>query len=276
MSRLKNYKKGNKTYFQEFIMQNGKYVYIRSWKSEQEYLDAQSAKEKDIVKLSREYPHLDVMLKQKKRQKRFGTFDIKDAGDFVIRCNELKPNSVDAIITDPPYPREYLPLYEKLGEVSKFVLKPGGSLVVMIGQSYLPEILNMIAKSLNYQWLVSYQTPGGQSAQLWQRKVNTFWKPVIWFVKGVYEGKWIGDVAKSSVNANEKQFHQWQQSESGMLDLVDRFTKRGNIVLDPFMGSGTTGYASVKLGRHFIGIDIDADIIEIANQRLTEFTRNGK
>jgi len=195
------------------------------------------------------------------------------AGDFVEKTIEIKDATIDAIITDPPYPKEYLPLYGKLGEVAQRILKPGGSLLVMAGQSYLPEILGLLAEHLTYNWIVSYLTPGGQSAQLWQRKVNTFWKPVLWYVKGDYAGKWIGDVAKSAVNANEKTLHDWQQSESGMLDLVDRFTKRGDLILDPFMGSGSTGVASIKLGRHFVGIDISSEATETARTRLAEVSK---
>lgn len=272
MGFLRTKHKNGKSYYQEYnVNRDGKEIYIRSWKSRQDYIDAQT---KDFVKAVKEYPGLDIKIQQPKQRKHYGSFDIKDAGDIELRCNELEPNSVDAIITDPPYPKEFLPLYDKLGKVAKRVLRPGGSLVVMVGQSYLIEILNMLSQHLAYQWAVSYLTPGGQSAQMWQRKVNTFWKPVLWFVKDVYDGKWIGDVAKSAVNANEKDLHEWQQSESGMFDLVDRFTKRKDVVLDPFMGSGTTGYASVMLGRNFIGIDISNDSVNTARERLARLATN--
>lgn len=53
-----------------------------------------------------------------------------------------------------------------------------------------------------------------------------------------------------------------------MLDMVADFTDPGDIVLDPFMGSGTTGVACIRLGRTFIGIEKDADYFEIACRRL--------
>lgn len=205
------------------------------------------------------------------------SYEIKDAGDFMERCEDVPNNSIDAVITDPPYPREYLGLYDRLSEFAARVLKPGGSLVAMVGQSYLPEYILRLSKFLNYQWQLSYQTPGGQSAQLWQRKVNTFWKPVLWFVKGEYEGKWLGDVARggdvvrSSVNDNQKGLHEWQQSESGMMDLVRRFCKPGDIILDPFMGSGTTGVACLNTGRRFIGVDISEEYTATARKRLSSY-----
>lgn len=187
-------------------------------------------------------------------------------GDF--RNIDIDPESIDVMITDPPYPREYLPLYEALAERAATWLKPGGSLAVMVGQSYLPEIFEMMTPYLNYQWVVAYTTPGGQSAQLWQRKVNTFWKPVLWFVKGEYLGKWLGDVARSAVNDNDKRFHDWGQSESGMADLIERFSEPGDLVLDPCCGAGTTGVVAMTLNRRFIGIDIDAENIRKSETRI--------
>jgi site-specific DNA-methyltransferase (adenine-specific) len=178
--------------------------------------------------------------------------------------------SVDCIITDPPYPAEFLPVYVDLAATAERVLKPGGSCFVMIGQSYLPEIVAALAAKLTYQWTIAYMTPGGQATQLWQRKVNTFWKPVLWFVKGEYSGEWLGDVAQSRPNDNDKRFHHWGQSESGMADLVRRFSEPGDVVLDPFVGGGTTGVVAVDLGRRFIGCDVDADCVARTIARLNE------
>lgn len=189
-------------------------------------------------------------------------------GDFRTVCLDLEPDSVDVIITDPPYPREYLGLFGDLAETAARVLKPGGSLLAMVGQSYLPDVMALILPHLAYHWMVAYLTPGGQSVQLWQRQVNTFWKPVLWFVKGEYAGGWVGDVAKSETNDNDKRYHQWGQSESGMRDLVGRFTRPGDLVLDPMMGAGTTGVAAVSMGRRFVGVDIEPDKVALATGRL--------
>jgi DNA modification methylase len=52
--------------------------------------------------------------------------------------------------------------------------------------------------------------------------------------------------------------------------LVNRFSKRGDIVLDPFLGSGTTAVAWKNLGRQFIGIEINPDYCKIAEDRLRQ------
>ncbi|PBB98822.1 hypothetical protein CK224_09785 [Mesorhizobium sp. WSM3862] len=53
-----------------------------------------------------------------------------------------------------------------------------------------------------------------------------------------------------------------------MRELLSLFTSSGETVLDPFMGSGSTGVACAKLGRPFIGIEIDAGYFEIACERI--------
>jgi len=188
--------------------------------------------------------------------------------DIAQALTYIEPESVDVIITDPPYSRGYLPLYETLARVSSQILKPGGSLLVMCGQSYLPDIFNLMCPFMRYQWTLAYLTLGGQAAQLWDRNINTFWKPVLWFVNGEYKGKWNGDVLKSAVNNNDKRFHSWGQSVSGMLDIVTRFSNPGDIILDPFCGAGTTGVAAIREGRSFIGFDIDPEQIAITKGRL--------
>jgi site-specific DNA-methyltransferase (adenine-specific) len=192
-------------------------------------------------------------------------------GDFTTRLEDLEPGSVDAVITDPPYPAEHLPLYGKLSEHAARWLKPGGICAVMSGQIHLPDVIRELATQLTYHWTMAYLTPGGQAVQVFPRRVNTFWKPVLVFRNG--EGpaaEWFGDVAKSDTNDNDKRFHHWGQSESGMADLVKRLTRPGEMVCDPFMGAGTTGVAALALGRSFVGCDVNADHVSDARERLEQ------
>lgn len=194
---------------------------------------------------------------------------------------EVADKSVDWIITDPPYGKEFLNLYGELAAFANRVLKPGGSLLVMVGQSHLPRVLDELSscsipelqQKLAYHWTLAYHTPGGQAVQLWDRKVNTFWKPILWFVNGKYKGDWIGDVCSSAVNDNDKRFHEWGQSESGMADLIERFTYPGQTICDPFCGGGTTGVVAVRMNRLFIGIDRDSDAVATTLRRLAEVAR---
>lgn len=189
-------------------------------------------------------------------------------GDVADLLRTLHDGSADIVVTDPPYPKDYLWLYGVLAEQAARVVKPGGLVLAMCGQSYLPEVLALMTPHLTYRWMVAYLTPGGQSAQLWQRRVNTFWKPVLIFTNGETDGDWIGDVVKSAVNDNDKRFHEWGQSESGFADLMSRFVKPGDVVLDPFCGAGTTGAIALSMGCRFVGIDIDPTHIATSRERL--------
>lgn len=183
---------------------------------------------------------------------------------------DIADNSVDFVITDPPYPKEFLPLYGDLSKVAARVLKDGGSLICMTGQSYLPEVIQLLGTNMTYHWCLSYSTPGGQSVQLFQKKINTFWKPLLWFVKGKYTGDWNGDVLQSPVNANDKRYHKWGQSLGGMTETVLRLTNIGDVILDPFLGGGTTAIAALWNRRKFIGVDVSQKCLDTARARIQE------
>jgi len=183
--------------------------------------------------------------------------DIRHCSMKDLLASEIKP---DCIITDPPYPKKFLELYGELAEYSRKI----PFVAVMVGQSYLPEILSAMCKHLKYRWTLAYLTPGGQAVQQWETKINAFWKPVLLFGESI---DWIGDVCRSDVNDNDKRFHGWGQSESGMADLIERLSKPDQLICDPFVGGGTTALISLRLGRRFVGCDIDENSCKKAIQR---------
>ena len=66
--------------------------------------------------------------------------------------------------------------------------------------------------------------------------------------------------------------HPTQKPIGLLCELTQDFSNEGDIILDPFMGSGTTCVAAKKLGRRYIGIEISEDYCEIARERL-KYTR---
>ena len=187
-------------------------------------------------------------------------------GDIQSGLCEIENASVDFIITDPPYSKKYLPLYSDLSRLASRVLKQGGSLIVMTGDSYLPDVMTRLSENMNYYWTLPYLTPGGGSPLLYQKRVNTFWKPVLWYVKGEYKGDYVGDILKSP--ESDKRFHEWGQSLGGMIDIIERFSNPNDVILDPFLGGGTTGVSAVIRGRKFIGVDIKQENIDISRKRI--------
>ena len=220
----------------------------------------------------------EAVKKLKERERLAQRAEIAEAGAAVPQADRWHiwqasietwsaPRQYDCIITDPPYPREYLPLWEVLARRANEWLKPGGLLIAMSGESYLPEIYAMLGAHLDYYWTAAYLTPG-QATPLRQVNVNTNWKPLLIYTrKGEkYSGKIFGDVFKS--DGNDKDFHKWGQSVSGMLDIVSKMCLPGQYILDPFCGAGTTGIAALLHGCLFDGIDITIENVNIAKGRL--------
>lgn len=67
-----------------------------------------------------------------------------------------------------------------------------------------------------------------------------------------------------------KRLHPNEKPVSWLLPAIQNSTDEGKIVLDPFMGSGSTGIASIRSGMHFIGMEMDAGYFESASTRITE------
>lgn len=74
-------------------------------------------------------------------------------------------------------------------------------------------------------------------------------------------------------NIHGTKFHPTEKPVSLMEILIDNSTKENETVLDPFMGSGTTGVASINLGRKFIGIELDKEYFDIAAKRIENETK---
>ncbi|RJG45975.1 MULTISPECIES: site-specific DNA-methyltransferase [unclassified Mesorhizobium] len=69
-------------------------------------------------------------------------------------------------------------------------------------------------------------------------------------------------------NDNGDKLHPTQKPEALIARIMMASTKPGDVVLDPFFGSGTTGAVAKRLGRHFVGIEREQDYIDAANERI--------
>ncbi len=94
----------------------------------------------------------------------------------------------------------------------------------------------------------------------------------VWCGKGYR--KWNGGgkrgVYTHCVNTNRHGAHPTEKPLPLMRELVADYTQRGQTILDPFMGSGTTGLACIKTGRKFIGIELSEEHFETAVERVTD------
>jgi len=183
-------------------------------------------------------------------------------GDFEEVFKDIPDGSIDCIITDPPYPKEFIEVWSKLSRVAKRVLKPNGYCVAYSGQMYLPEVISRMSDNLDYYWTFAVYHEG-QTQIVNGINLMCRWKPVLIFQNGkkkienTFQDYFISE-------QREKQGHDWQQSKSGVGYLIEMFTKPNDLILEPFAGSGTTIIAAKEKGRRVIAAEIDEQTYNIA------------
>jgi hypothetical protein len=183
-------------------------------------------------------------------------------GDFREVLSDLE--NIDAIITDPPYPHEFIPLLGDLAALADKILAPDGIMAILIGQTYLPEVYRLLDTGRPYRWTGCYLTPGAGYASM-KARVQSNWKPLI-----VYGGgpRFTDVVKTEGTDADAKNNHKWGQDYGAFHTIVERLTQLGQTVVDPFMGAGTTLLAAHALGRNAIGCDIDLEHVTRTKERL--------
>lgn len=191
------------------------------------------------------------------------------AEDFFTGSNRVADESVDLVFTDPPYDKDSVDLYRKAAKVAARILKPGGSFIAYSGQKYLPEVYGLINHpALRYWWTFAGVHTGGNQ-MLQKLGIRCGWKPIVWYVKGT-RGDVSEVLADVVTGAREKDHHEWQQSEAEALHFIEKLTFPGGLVVDFFLGGGTTKVACDRLGRRFIGFEIERETAELAAKRISE------
>jgi 16S rRNA G966 N2-methylase RsmD len=186
-----------------------------------------------------------------KRENTISHMDIRK-GNFVDVLSDVY--NIDAIITDPPYPKEYLDCFSDLSKYASEHLKDEGFCCVYSGQYNLPEVIKRLSEHLTYVWTFCLYHVG-QKQLVNGVNIMCGWKPVLIFSKGRKKMRFAAyDVLISE--SIEKHSHEWQQSESGVSNLIEIFTEPGQLVVDPFSGSGTFVKVAVDMKRNGIGAEI--------------------
>lgn len=180
-------------------------------------------------------------------------------GDFREVLADIPDKSVDVILTDPPYGKQYLPLWDDLGNFAARILRPSGILVTYSGQLYLPKVMSFLGKYLDWWWLCGVTHEGqGNLTPLGQptRKVINQFKPLLIYIpKG---GTGIEATFKDLFRGygRKKTGHNWQQPVEEAKEILQRLAPAGTFVVDPFAGSGAFGEAAKQLGMRFLGAEV--------------------
>ena len=226
-------------------------------------------------------------------------------GNAYTMIKELKQNNikVNHIITDPPYnisqdnnfntmknPRKGVDfgewdknfdLYNWISDYEE-ILDKNGSMIIFCSYRYISHIIDklessgMVVKD-TLIWRKSNPMPRNIDRRyvqdtefaVWAVKKNAKWtfnKPEdVSYLRSCYE--------TSTVSGKEKTNHPTQKSLKLMEKIIKVHTNPDDIILDPFMGSGSTGVAAVKNNRKFIGIELQKEYFNISLERLEKATK---
>lgn len=211
--------------------------------------------------------------------------------DCLIVMEQLiqKNKKVDAIITDAPYLISYKTNHRK--DKNHLFTKPINNDDNFDFQkwAYLANIL--LKDNTPIYFFTSWKTePYFRNIfkTYWNHKNNIIWKKNNWsagdlqtqygnqyelislYNKGrnTFQKKRYPDIWEFDRVVGKYQLHQNQKPEKLIERIVENSTEEKHIVLDPFMGSGTTGLICKNLNRSFIGIEIDEYYFNIAKERI--------
>ena len=219
------------------------------------------------------------------------TFQLNN-GDAIEWLSGLDDSSVDVVITDPPY--ESLEKHRKIGTTTRlkhskassndwFEIFPNERFEELFIQIY------RVLKKNRHFYLYCDQETMFVAKPIGERVGFKFWKPIVWdkvaigmgyHYRARYEFILFFEKGKRKLNdlgvpdvLSFKRVHRGYPAEKPVEVsevLVTQSTTEGELVIDPFMGSGSAGVAAVRHGRDFAGNDLCTEAVAISQRRLLE------
>ena len=181
-------------------------------------------------------------------------------------CLEILPTfeteSVDVVVTDPPYGCGKAD-WDSVFPVRWYsdARRVGQMVVIITGSSGLADSIPLVGTDfvdVIAAWNTNGMTRGPIGYGNWLAAVVAGKKP-----------RMGQNILRFSVNG-DKPDHPSPKPLGYMVQLIERVTEPNATILDPFMGSGTTGVACVQTGRNFIGIEISEKYFAIAKARIKQ------
>jgi DNA modification methylase/ParB-like chromosome segregation protein Spo0J len=199
-------------------------------------------------------------------------------GEFQEVLKSIPDNSIDLIFTDPPYAEKHLDLVKDLFLLASKVLKPSGFLAIMYGQNHLDEFFKVFEScnsnnkgnntKLRYYWTIAIHMPDGQEL-FYMKNAVIRWKPIFIFQKlpaVILEHMFEDYISRPKP---DKSVHEWKQDLESAMYVINTFSKEGDTILDPMVGTGTTIEASLMLKRRCIAVEKDRELYEMLLRRFS-------
>ena len=220
-------------------------------------------------------------------------------GDSKQLINNIEDNSIDLVVIDPPY--KIRPKTNGKGSLSESVKKYTGelerdNLTNEYDKTILNDLIRVMKKINIYIWCNGEQVPYYIDFFVKQNKCKM--EILIWNKTNampLYSNRYLSDkeyclyfrksgycqpkcyedaktVFQTPINIKDKKkwFHPTIKSLPIIIKLIRNSTKEGDVVLDCFLGSGTTAVACILENRKYIGIELNEKYYKIAKQRIKE------
>ena len=193
-------------------------------------------------------------------------------GDCLTLMKSIPDKSIDLVLTDPPYGVNFD--YDQYQDTPENLKK--------LVDSFMPELLRVgkvvlltcgIKNMYLYpkpDWVLAWVSTAGAGMNPWG---FSCWQPILAYGKDPYLANKLG--SRPDILLSNETSEKFGHSCTKPLNLWKQLLQRGSVketdlVLDIFMGSGTTAVACKQLKRNFIGIEISQKYCDIANQRLRQ------
>ena len=201
-------------------------------------------------------------------------------------CTEIIKtlDRVDAVITDPPYGVTYqsnagagkgtAPITNDGARLSLWLYR---TMIPMLRAEHVlwftrwdawPDVWGILGQHFPLRGLLVWDkgTPGMGDLKHWGPSYELIASAGTASLRGARDGS----ILRYSMVPSKRRKHPTEKPIALLEYLIEKITDKGDTVLDPFMGSGTTGVACARTGRDFIGIEIDPVYFEIAKGRIME------
>lgn len=224
--------------------------------------------------------------------------------DYLEVLKRIPDKSIDMILTDPPYSLTLLPWDKEIDlpvmwkEFNR-IIKDNGAIVVFGKQPFTTKLIYNNLR--NFKQALIWKKQNIDNPTQAKKRFCNITEDIIVFYKNPPEfhpqgivridkpvkqgrGKSLAqhqerpeDVIQQytnyprnilEYNFDYPRIHPTQKPVALLEELIKSYTNEGERVLDPFMGSGSTGMAAKKLGRSFIGVELDSTTFKLAKERI--------
>ena len=207
--------------------------------------------------------------------------------DSFLAIKEIEDNSIDLIITDPPYGINFTKGYksgskelvhgddgfsvmvfvDELMREFKRILKPESAIYVFTRFDVFPYWWLKMKNHFDTKNQIIWFKGGGGMGDL-KGNFSFNYESIIYATNGKHQIRGKRDGSVWQIGKCKQEYHETQKPVDLIRKIISHSSDEGDLVFDPFMGSGTTGVACIAEDRGFLGIEMVKENYEIAKKRV--------